>query len=87
VAPDAATTAAVLAAGKPGSVGIAAYYDRPVHRHPAYADMPVHGSLATTDDLAARALALPMANDLSQPELERVVSVVIGAARGVAAQR
>ena len=87
VSPDAATTAAVLAAGKQGSVGIAAYYDRPVHRHPAYADAPVHGSLATTDDLAARALALPMANDLSQPELERVVSVVIGAARGVAAQR
>lgn len=87
VAPDAATNAAVLAAGKEESVGIAAYYDRPVHRHPAYADAPVHGGMATTDDLASRALALPMANDLSEAELQRVVSVVIDAARRVDVHR
>jgi dTDP-4-amino-4,6-dideoxygalactose transaminase len=83
VAPDAATRDAVLAAGKDGSVGISAYYDRPVHRHPAYAGAGVHGRLTTTDDLAARALALPMANDLTPEELQRVVSVVVEAAQRV----
>lgn len=58
-APDAATRTAVLAAAAEESVGVGAYYDRPVHRHPAYEDAPVHGSMAVTDDLAARALALP----------------------------
>ena len=55
----------------------------PVHRHPAYADAPVHGSMTVTDDLATRALALPMANDLSDEDRERVVRVVIDAAKQV----
>jgi dTDP-4-amino-4,6-dideoxygalactose transaminase len=87
VAPDAATRDAVLAAGKEGGVGIGAYYDRPVHRHPAFAGDPVHGSLATTEDLAARALALPMSNDLSPEELRRVVSVVVAAAEAAGGER
>ena len=37
---------------------------------------------AVTDDLASRALALPMANDLSEEERQRVVEVVLDAARG-----
>ncbi len=79
-APDAATREVVLVAAASASVGVAAYYDRPVHRHPAYADAPVHGSLAVTEDLATRALALPMSNDLTEGERQRVVDVVIGAA-------
>jgi dTDP-4-amino-4,6-dideoxygalactose transaminase len=82
-APDAATRDAVLAAAAGAQVGVAAYYDRPVHRHPAYADAPVHGSMTVTDDLATRALALPMANDLSDEDRERVVRVVIDAAKQV----
>ena len=66
------------------SVGVAAYFDRPVHRHRAYADAPVHGSLAVTEDLAARALALPMSNDLTDEERQRVVDVVVEAAVQVA---
>jgi dTDP-4-amino-4,6-dideoxygalactose transaminase len=82
-APDAATRTAVLAAAAEGQVGVTAYYDRPVHRHPAYTDAPVHGPLAVTDDLASRALALPMANDLSADEVDRVVEVTIAATRTV----
>ncbi len=83
-APDAATREVVLVAAASASVGVAAYYDRPVHRHPAYADAPVHGSLAVTEDLAARALALPMSNDLTDEERQRVVDVVVEAAVQVA---
>ncbi len=80
-APDAVTRDAVITGAAQGQVGVTAYYDRPVHRHPAYADAPVHGSLTVTDDLASRALALPMSNDLTEDERERVVSVVIEAAK------
>ena len=80
-APDAATRNAVLTVAREGSVGVAAYYDRPVHEHPAYAADAVHGSLPVTADLATRALALPMANDLSDAECERVVSVVVDAVK------
>jgi dTDP-4-amino-4,6-dideoxygalactose transaminase len=80
-APDVATRSAVLASAARASVGVAAYYDRPVHEHPAYAGAPVHGELTVTADLASRALALPMANDLSDVERECVVDVVIDAAR------
>jgi dTDP-4-amino-4,6-dideoxygalactose transaminase len=38
--------------------------------------------MTVTDDLASRALALPMANDLSEAERQRVVEVVLDAARG-----
>ncbi|WP_369140779.1 DegT/DnrJ/EryC1/StrS family aminotransferase [Modestobacter versicolor] len=80
-APDAATRSAVLAGAKEGRVGVTAYYDRPVHQHPAYADAPVHGDLPVTLALATRALALPMANDLSEAEQQRVVEVVLHSAR------
>lgn len=80
-APDADTRAAVLAMAGERSVGVTAYYDRPAHRHPAYADSPVHGALEVTQDLSSRALALPMANDLSTDEMERVVRVVVDAVR------
>ena len=75
-APDAAVRDAVLAAGRDSGVGVTAYYERPAHRHPAFSDGPVHGSLAVTDELASRALALPMANDLTDAEVDRVVEIV-----------
>ncbi|GAB4080714.1 DegT/DnrJ/EryC1/StrS family aminotransferase [Modestobacter muralis] len=83
-APDAATRTAVLAVAAGRQIGVTAYYERPVHRHPAYAGSPVHGPLTVTDDLAARALALPMANDLSADEVDRVIDVTVEAARTAA---
>ncbi|MFN0027478.1 MAG: DegT/DnrJ/EryC1/StrS family aminotransferase [Acidimicrobiales bacterium] len=53
-----------------------AYFDVPLHAHQAYADLPRCGSLSITEHLAAGALSLPMANDLSAREIERVVHAV-----------
>jgi dTDP-4-amino-4,6-dideoxygalactose transaminase len=82
-APDAATRQSVLTTAAESGVGVTAYYERPAHRHPAFADDPVHGSLTATDDLASRALALPMANDLTDAEVDRVVEVVLQGAGAV----
>jgi dTDP-4-amino-4,6-dideoxygalactose transaminase len=51
----------------------------PLHLHPAFAGALVHGDLPVTERLAAGALALPMANDLTEAEQARVVEVVLGA--------
>lgn len=81
-APDPATRTALLEAGKAAGVGITAYYERPLHRHPAYAHALLDGELPVTEALAAGALALPMANDLSAEERSRVVDVVLETAKG-----
>jgi dTDP-4-amino-4,6-dideoxygalactose transaminase len=82
VAPDAATRSAVVAAASAASVGVrTSYYDTPLHRHPVFAGAEAHGDLAVTDDLAARALALPMANDLGGDDVERVIDVVLSGRR------
>ena len=76
-APDPGTRDALLVAGKEQGVGITAYYERPLHHHPAFAAAAVHGDLAVTERLASCALALPMANDLTEDERARVVDVVL----------
>lgn len=76
-APDATTRTALLDAGQAAGVGITAYYERPLHRHPAYAHALLDGDLPVTEALAAGALALPMANDLGDAERNRVVDVVL----------
>jgi dTDP-4-amino-4,6-dideoxygalactose transaminase len=59
-----------------GGVEARAYYDVPLHAQPAYAAVPRSGTLEVTDRLAAGALSLPMANDLSEQDVERIVEVV-----------
>ncbi len=80
-APSPETRDALLLAGREQGVGITANYERPLHRHPAFANGVVHGDLAVTDRLASCALALPMANDLTEDEQARVVDVVLDAAK------
>lgn len=62
-------------------IEVRAYYQRPLHeaaalRHYARAD-----PLTTTMQLAGRALSLPLANDISQTDLDEVIAVCIDAAR------
>lgn len=76
-APDPATRDALLAAGRAAKVGITAYYERALHHHPAYAHALLENALPVTEALAAGALALPMANDLTDAERSRVVDVVL----------
>lgn len=78
--PDAATRDELLTAGAAEGVDVKAYYDRPLHLHPAFADAERYGDLPVTTQLAGGALALPMANDLSEGDRQRVVEFVLDVA-------
>lgn len=59
------------------------YHDPPLHLHPAFRDYP-RRALPVTQWLAARALSLPMANDLTDDDIAAITSCVGDAtARGV----
>ncbi len=51
-------------------------YFAPVHRQPAYADLPVTASLPVTDAVSARTLALPFYTALSEREIRYVVEAL-----------
>lgn len=75
LAPDAATRDAVRARATAHEVEVRAYFETPLHAHPPFADFPRADALAVTCDLAARCLSLPMANDLGDDEIARVIAV------------
>ena len=56
-------------------VEVRTMHDPPLHRHPAFAERR-RDDLAVTEQLAARALALPMANDLSADAVARIAALV-----------
>ncbi len=56
-------------------VEVRTMHDPPLHRHAAFAAR-VHDGLAITELLAERAVALPMANGLTPPEIERIAGLV-----------
>ena len=70
----AARRAAALARAEALSVETRTLWDPPLHRHPAFADA-ARGDLETTEDLAVRSLALPMAADLTESEIDRIAAV------------
>jgi dTDP-4-amino-4,6-dideoxygalactose transaminase len=76
LAPDAATREAVLDAARELDVEVRTLHAPPLHRHPAFAAAPRHGTLDVTDDLAARSLSLPLANDMSDFAVARVAEAV-----------
>ncbi len=79
LAPTPAARDAVRAAAARDGLEVRAYYDTPLHRMPAFAGAAVAGSLDVTEDLAGRALSLPMADDQSAADRERIVASVAGA--------
>jgi len=52
------------------------WYGEGLHRHTWYASQP-HGPLPVTEDLAARLVALPVAPDLDDEAIERVVGAIV----------
>ena len=74
--PDADTRAAVVAAAPEHGIEVRTLHDPPLHRHPAFAERGKVGSLPVTDVIAARSLSLPMANELSATERERIAALV-----------
>jgi dTDP-4-amino-4,6-dideoxygalactose transaminase len=82
LAPSPRVRAAALALARERDIELRAYFSVPLHRMPAYASVPVAGSLRHTEDLAARALSLPMANDQSAADRDAIVSCLAAATRG-----
>jgi dTDP-4-amino-4,6-dideoxygalactose transaminase len=56
-------------------VEVRTMHEPPLHCHPAFADRR-RDELAVTEQLAARALALPMANDLSPDAVARIAGLI-----------
>jgi dTDP-4-amino-4,6-dideoxygalactose transaminase len=82
LAPTSEARDRVLAAANRTGIEVRSYYSVPLHRMPAFARFRIVGDLATTEALAARALSLPMANDLSQTAIEAIADCLVEVARG-----
>lgn len=52
------------------------YYSPPIHRQPFFAEYAGTAVLAVTDDLCARMISLPMADDLAADAIARVTSAL-----------
>ena len=54
------------------------YYSTPCHRQNVYSNHPQHTqTLPITDDIASRLVAIPVHHELSDEEVERIISAVI----------
>jgi dTDP-4-amino-4,6-dideoxygalactose transaminase len=87
LAPSPAVRAAALESARRHEIEVRTYFSVPLHRMPAFASVPRAGGLRCTDDLAARALSLPMSNDLSGRDLEAIVTGLAAAAGSLAGAR
>jgi dTDP-4-amino-4,6-dideoxygalactose transaminase len=82
LAPSPRVRDAALALGRERGIELRTYFSVPLHRMPAFASAPAAGTLACTEDLAARALSLPMANDQSASDRDAIVACMAAAVRG-----
>jgi dTDP-4-amino-4,6-dideoxygalactose transaminase len=80
LAPTPAIRAAALAAAQRRGIELRTYFSAPLHHMPAFASTAVAGDLRHTEDLAARILSLPMANDLAVRDADAVVACLAAAA-------
>lgn len=74
-------TALDVARGR--DIELRTYFSVPLHRMPAFASVPAAGRLRRTEDLAARVLSLPMANDQTPADRGAIVACLVAAARMV----
>jgi dTDP-4-amino-4,6-dideoxygalactose transaminase len=76
LAPSNAVRDRVLEVGAEQGVEFRTYFDVPMHRSPLFADSPRVGELAVTEDLAARALTMPIASGLTSAEIDAMIACV-----------
>jgi dTDP-4-amino-4,6-dideoxygalactose transaminase len=69
---------AILTRARDMNIEMRAYH-QPLHLSPTLSHYPRAGSLEVTEYLASRVLSLPMANDISDDELDQICSCVIEA--------
>lgn len=79
--PTAAARDAILAAAPDAGIQLRTYHE-PLHEFARLRGCPVEGGLAVTDDLAARIVSLPLANDTTDAELARIAALVAAAVGG-----
>jgi dTDP-4-amino-4,6-dideoxygalactose transaminase len=72
LAPSAEGRAAVMREAARRSIEVRRYFT-PCHHFPACAAFPRVGSLSVADALADRMLSLPMANDLTETDVEQII--------------
>jgi dTDP-4-amino-4,6-dideoxygalactose transaminase len=72
---DTAEASSLVQSLAAANVETRSWYGEGLHRHTWYATRP-HGPLPVTEDLAARLVALPVAPDIGDAALDRIVSAV-----------
>jgi dTDP-4-amino-4,6-dideoxygalactose transaminase len=75
LAPSSEAREAVLATSRTRHIEIREYH-APLHRMRAFAGHPAYGELPVTEALVGRTLSLPLANDLSQTGVQRIVDLL-----------
>jgi dTDP-4-amino-4,6-dideoxygalactose transaminase len=80
LAPSIGIRAAALERGRRQGIEMRTYFSVPLHRMSAFASAPVAGDLHRTDELASRVLSLPMANDISDGDVDAIVACLAAAA-------
>ncbi len=76
--PDSLDQASVITNAARQGVELRAYFSPALHEMPAAINAKRCGTLATTEMLSQRIVSLPMSNDLSDADIERIVEVVLG---------
>jgi len=76
---DAVEAVALVRSLTDAAIETRAWYGEGLHRHTWYASQP-HRPLPVTEDLAARLVALPVAPDLDDEAIDRVVGAIVRAA-------
>jgi dTDP-4-amino-4,6-dideoxygalactose transaminase len=76
IAPSAEVRDAVLLLAEERRIEIRSYH-APLHMLPSFATHPSQATLPVTEDIARRALSLPLANDLSEAEIQRIIAVLL----------
>jgi len=82
LAPSPAVRTSALDFARRNDIEVRSYFSVPLHRMPAFASVPNVDGLPCTDELAERALSLPMANDLSIGDMDAIVTSLVAATSG-----
>lgn len=73
---DAAEAERVLAALRRCEIGTRLWYGTGLHRQTHFASLHLHESLSMTEAVAPRIVGLPMAPDLAEPQIKRIVGIL-----------
>ena len=80
LAPSGDVRDAALERARHDEIEMRSYFSVPLHRMSAFASLEVAGDLRVTEELAARVLSLPMANDLAESAVDAIAACLIATA-------